>query len=82
MGCGRSLEKRTLLRLARGPEGELLVDSQGRVEGRGAYVCAQPECAASLARSGTLARALRAPVTVTPKTIELIGEWQESASTK
>ena len=53
-----------------------------RAEGRGAYVCAAPECADSLAGGRPLARAFRAPVTVQPETIDLVREWQRSASTR
>ena len=60
----------------------LLPDLAARAPGRGAYVCSDPECAASLAQGRTLARSLRAPVTVEPETIDLLHEWQRSASTR
>jgi predicted RNA-binding protein YlxR (DUF448 family) len=59
-----------------------VADPSARAEGRGAYVCPDPECAASLAQGRSLARSLRAPVTVEPETIDLIHEWQRSAFTR
>jgi predicted RNA-binding protein YlxR (DUF448 family) len=58
------------------------VDPAARAEGRGAYVCDRPECVQSLARGGPLARAFRASVTVKQETIDLVREWQRSASTR
>jgi predicted RNA-binding protein YlxR (DUF448 family) len=61
-------------------DGRIREDSAGRAEGRGAYVCGTPECAARLESS--LARSFRAPVTVLQETLDFITEWQRSASTR
>jgi predicted RNA-binding protein YlxR (DUF448 family) len=63
-------------------DGEVRVDLAAVAEGRGAYVCDRPECADSLAAGRPLARAFRAPVTVQQETIDLVREWQRSASTR
>jgi predicted RNA-binding protein YlxR (DUF448 family) len=68
--------------MVRAGDGRILVDPSARAEGRGAYVCSDPGCAASLAQGRPLARALRAPVTVDPETLDFIHEWQRSAFTK
>ena len=81
MGCRRSLPKGELLRLVHG-DGEVRVDPAAVAEGRGAYVCNRPECAESLTAGRALARAFRAPVTVNRETIDLVREWQRSASTR
>ena len=81
-GCRRSLPKRELLRLVRGGDGEVRADPAAVAEGRGAYVCSRQECADSLAAGRPLAGAFRAPVTVQQETIDLIREWQRSASTR
>ena len=65
----------------RGDDGQVRADPAARAEGRGAYVCNNPECAARLGK-GRLARSFRAPVTVTHETIDFITEWQRSASTR
>ena len=62
-------------------DGRVHPDPDARADGRGAYVCNNPECAARLGK-GPLARSFRAPVTVTHETIDFITEWQRSASTR
>ena len=79
VGCGRSLPKRELLRLVRGDDGRVRADPSTSAHGRGAYICAQPECAASLAGGRPLARAFRAPVSIDQETIDLVQEWRRSA---
>ena len=66
----------------RGDDGRVRPDPDARAQGRGAYVCANPECAARLDEGRSLARSFRAPVTVTQETLDFINEWQRSASTK
>jgi uncharacterized protein len=66
----------------RGGDGTVAVDPAARAEGRGAYVCGRPECADGLASKRGLGRAFRAPVTVQQETIDLVREWQRSASTR
>ena len=57
-------------------------DPEARRPGRGAYLCERPECLESALRRQALARALRAPVKITDETLDCIGEWQRSASTR
>jgi predicted RNA-binding protein YlxR (DUF448 family) len=47
----------------RAPDGAPCFDLEGRLPGRGAWVCPVPACVDGLA-PGALARALRAPVTL------------------
>lgn len=44
IGCGMEKPKKELIRIVKTPEGEILLDAGGRKNGRGAYVCADPEC--------------------------------------
>ena len=44
VGCMEESPKRTLLRIVRTPEKEVLYDPTGRANGRGVYVCARAEC--------------------------------------
>jgi uncharacterized protein len=44
VGCRRVRDKGDLVRIARAPGGPVLVDRTGDAEGRGAYVCPDPEC--------------------------------------
>ena len=66
----------------RGEDGLVHPDPAAQAEGRGAYVCNNPECAARLGKGQPLARSFRAPVTVNQETLDFITEWQRSASTR
>jgi uncharacterized protein len=48
------------VRLVRGEDGVVAVDASGTGAGRGAYVCAEPECADRALKEGRLAHAFRA----------------------
>lgn len=37
-GCGEMFDKRTLVRVVKGPDGEVSLDLTGKKAGRGAYV--------------------------------------------
>jgi hypothetical protein len=50
--------------LARRPSGEVVVDSMGRLPGRGAYLCPEPACLARALERGRLAHAFRKPCEV------------------
>jgi hypothetical protein len=41
------------------------MDASGRLAGRGAYICHDPECITTAIRRGSLARALETPVPAT-----------------
>ncbi len=60
LGCRRRRAKRELVRLARGPDGVVVVDVAGRRPGRGAYVCAKAGCTERALKTGRLAQAFRA----------------------
>lgn len=57
IGCGQIREKGKLIRIVRTPEGEILADPAGRAHGRGAYLCASPECLEKARRRRALSRA-------------------------
>ena len=42
--CRRMLPKRELLRIVRTPEGGILIDRTGRMNGRGVYLCGDAAC--------------------------------------
>ena len=44
VGCGTSSDKREFVRIVRTPDGHVEVDPSGKLNGRGAYVCATTEC--------------------------------------
>ena len=44
VGCGQMFDKRELIRVVKSPEGEIGIDLTGKKNGRGAYICNNPEC--------------------------------------
>ncbi len=59
VGCGRSDDKRDLVRVVRTAEGHVTVDPTGKSPGRGAYVCADQACFEAAARKRRFDSALR-----------------------
>lgn len=43
-GCGSSSDKRAFVRVVRTPQGLVEIDPTGKMAGRGAYLCADPDC--------------------------------------
>ena len=44
LGCGEMKDKKSMLRVIKTQEGEILLDATGRKNGRGAYICADMNC--------------------------------------
>ncbi len=44
LGCQEMKPKKELIRVVRTPEGTVELDPTGKRNGRGAYICPQPEC--------------------------------------
>jgi len=57
--CRRADAKSALLRIVRTPDGRVLVDSTGKMPGRGAYVCQSAECLRAAGLNRRLNRALK-----------------------
>ena len=62
LGCGEMKPKRELIRVVRSPEGEVSLDFGGKKNGRGAYICPNPECLKKARKSRALERAFDAPI--------------------
>jgi uncharacterized protein len=60
LGCRQRRPQGDLVRLVRGEDGVVAVDVGGKGAGRGAYVCAEPECTGRALKAGRLAHAFRA----------------------
>lgn len=58
VATGEQLPKKELLRIVRTPEGELKVDTTGKVNGHGAYLKKSPEAIEAAKKNGALKRAL------------------------
>lgn len=44
IGCGQMKDKKDLIRILKSPENEIIIDTTGKKNGRGAYICNNPEC--------------------------------------
>ncbi len=44
MGCRERKAKKEMLRVVRGTDGVVSLDFGGKLNGRGAYICPDPEC--------------------------------------
>lgn len=62
LGCNESKPKRELIRLVRGPEGEISLDFTGKKNGRGAYVCISLPCFEKAKKAKRFERAFSAPI--------------------
>ena len=62
MGCRERKAKRELIRIVRGPDGNVTVDFGGKLNGRGAYICPDPECLKKVQRSKALERSLETAI--------------------
>jgi predicted RNA-binding protein YlxR (DUF448 family) len=61
--CRQTSAKKTLLRVIRRPEksgGGIAIDPTGKAGGRGAYVCAAPECIEKAIKQKRFERSLKA----------------------
>lgn len=59
VGCRVMKNKRELIRVVRTPEGEVDLDTTGKKSGRGAYICADPECLNLAVKGKRLQKALQ-----------------------
>ena len=62
MGCRERKAKRELIRVVRSPEGNVSLDFGGKMNGRGAYLCPDPECLKKAIRSKALDRSLEVTI--------------------
>lgn len=62
LGCNEHKPKVELLRVVRTPEGEIDLDFKGKMNGRGAYICPNPECLKKARKSRRIDRNLSCEV--------------------
>ena len=60
VACRQMRPKKELVRIVRTPEGDVRLDTTGRANGRGAYLCASAECLNRAVKTRALERALEA----------------------
>ena len=66
MGCRERKAKRDMIRIVRGTDGMVNLDFGGKANGRGAYICPDPECLKKAQKSKALERSLEVPI---PETV-------------
>ena len=44
VACRQVKDKREMTRIVRMPDGKVSIDQSGKLAGRGAYICASPDC--------------------------------------
>lgn len=62
VGCREMISKKELLRVIRTPEEEVILDSTGKQNGRGAYLCKSLECFQKARKSKGLERSLKVTI--------------------
>ena len=62
MGCHERKAKRELIRVVRGTDGTVGLDFGGKLNGRGAYLCPDPECLKKAQKAKSLERSLEVPI--------------------
>ena len=58
VACRTERQKRDFVRIVRAPDGAVTIDQSGRVNGRGAYLCADGSCWAAALKKKAIERAL------------------------
>ena len=62
MGCRERKAKKELIRVVRGTDGNVSLDFSGKLNGRGAYLCPDPQCLKKAQKAKSLERSLEVPI--------------------
>ena len=62
VGCGEMKEKKQLIRIIKTPEDEILLDTTGKANGRGAYICNSADCFKKAVKNKGLERSLKSSI--------------------
>ncbi|MEE3470345.1 MAG: YlxR family protein [Butyrivibrio sp.] len=62
VGCGEMRDKKDLIRVIKTPDGEIRLDTTGRANGRGAYICNSAECLKKAVKNRGLEKSLKAQI--------------------
>ena len=72
VGCGEMKSKKEMLRVIKTPEDLIELDSTGRKNGRGAYICFSKECLLKAVKNRGLERSLK--ISVQKEVMEKLSE--------
>ena len=78
MGCRERKAKKEMIRVVRCTDGTVNLDFSGKMNGRGAYICPNPECLKKALRSKALDRSLE--VTIPQEVIARLEKEMEGAN--
>lgn len=59
MACNEKDDKYNLIRIVKMPEGEILIDKTGKLNGRGAYICKDIECLEKIIKTNRIGKILK-----------------------
>ena len=62
MGCRERKAKKEMIRVVRMTDGNVSLDFSGKLNGRGAYICPDPQCLAKAQKSKALERSLEVSI--------------------
>ena len=62
VGCGEMKEKKEMIRILKTPEDEIVLDTTGRANGRGAYICNSSACLTKAIKNKGLERSLKSQI--------------------
>lgn len=62
MGCRERKDKKAMIRVVRCTDGSVSLDFSGKLNGRGAYVCPDPECLKKAQKTKALERSLEVAI--------------------
>ncbi|WP_026651885.1 RNase P modulator RnpM [Butyrivibrio proteoclasticus] len=62
VGCMEMKEKKDLVRIVKSPEDEIFLDTTGRANGRGAYICNNAGCLKKAIKNKGLERSFKSQI--------------------
>ena len=62
VGCGEMKEKKEMIRILKTPEDEIILETTGRANGRGAYICNSADCLSKAIKNKGLERSLKSQI--------------------
>lgn len=72
IGCREMKPKRELIRVVKTPENKVVLDTTGKTNGRGAYLCKCADCLRKAEKNGALGRAFS--MAVPSELLQTLGE--------
>ena len=80
IGCGEMKPKKEMIRVIKTAEDEIILDTTGRKNGRGAYICTGSECLQKAIKCKGLERSFKMPI---PKDVyEMLTKEMEEFETR